>query len=158
MTEPDPTTDPDGWLAEQSTEPPTRRADQILRDMYPHGRRPDVPPAPDWQTSHPHGALSFADRMDPLLDQINPDWAEQFKVSHHASPPPGAVDLIVKTTSPNYLHETLQQLPMVKAVVLSADWNETTQEALIRCYDGCEGFVQYACKNQGYAEVIGILR
>ena len=161
MTEPDITTNPEEWLAAQSTTPPPNRANQMLRDLgnY-HGRRPDRPEPinPDWQTSHPHGALNFEHSLDGILDQINEHAFDQFRVSRHAPPPAGAVDLAVKTANPNFLNDTLQQMPMVSAIVLSQDWTETDHDAIIRCYNGCEGFVRYACEHQGHAQVIGIMR
>ena len=61
-------------------------------------------------------------------------------------------DIEVRTTNPKALDDTVQQLPMVAAVVVDGSWNGDT--CTVRVLGGDPGFVAFAIENQGYGEVI----
>jgi len=60
-------------------------------------------------------------------------------------------DLIVTTSNPQLLDETIQQLPGCAAVVVDDSFNGET--ARVRVFSGL-GFLKFALKNQGYGTVV----
>lgn len=59
-------------------------------------------------------------------------------------------DLIVETSNPKLLDDTVQQLG--PAVVIDDSWDGTTCD--VRVY-GDPGFIRFAIHNQGYGRVVG---
>lgn len=65
-------------------------------------------------------------------------------------PIPDVVDLIVRTTNPDLLDATVQQLGAAAVVAESFD-GDTCR---VRVF-GDPGFIKYAITNQGYGELVG---
>lgn len=63
---------------------------------------------------------------------------------------PTATDITVRTRNPQYLDQTIQQLPGA-AVVIEDSWDGDT--CLVRVF-GDPGFLKFAITNQGYGEVV----
>jgi hypothetical protein len=61
-------------------------------------------------------------------------------------------DLIVRTTNPELLDRTVQQLPGATAAVVEGSFDGET--CRLRVF-GDTGFVKFALKSQGYGEVAG---
>lgn len=61
-------------------------------------------------------------------------------------------DIKIRTANPEGLDGTVQQLPMVAAVVVENSWDGDT--CIVRVLGGDPGFVKFAITNQGYGEVV----
>jgi hypothetical protein len=61
-------------------------------------------------------------------------------------------DLIVKTSDPDGLEATVQQLPMCTAVVVDGSFNGET--CRLRVFSGLN-FLKFAITQQGYGVIVG---
>lgn len=65
---------------------------------------------------------------------------------------PEYTDLIVETSNPKMLDDTVQQLG--PAVVIEGTWNSDDCTVDVRVF-GDPGFMKFAIDNQGYGRVVG---
>lgn len=65
---------------------------------------------------------------------------------------PTFTDIKVRTANPKALDETVQQLPMVGAVVVDGSWDGDV--CTVRVLAGDPGFLRFAITNQGYGEIV----
>ena len=63
-------------------------------------------------------------------------------------------DILVKTTNPDWLDQTIRQLPGPPALLVADSWDAQTEVCRIRVF-GDPGFLVFAITQQGYGEVVG---